>query len=380
MEKCTTTEVIIMDFTKAFDRVNHSLLVHKLDHYGIWGSTDIWITNFLSEWKQAVVADGARSNYINMRSGVPQGSVLGPCLFPAYINYLPDSLIPFQNFCRQHYLVLFHSLCSRPCSSTRRPKQAGAVGEKMGDVLPPGQIQLSANHQEQEDQPATSRLHPPQSDPGDSPLSEVLGHDTAEWPWMGNSHQHLCQGKQDAQLPQKKPESLFSQDQGAYLQGTDPTHHWVRMCSVGTPQWQAHLQPWEGQEKGSMLRAEDIRTPQVLAQTEMVNPTAQMLDHTPHHAVQDHHWSSVWGALTSNSSLQVEEATTVSSTNASAAAWTTEAKPSPAQSGTGTNSPQMQFCPPPLVPSSGRCHPPPNKFPNCSSFFCLYHYQHCVVP
>ena len=35
MEKCTTTEVIIMDFTKAFDRVNHSLLVHKLDHYGI---------------------------------------------------------------------------------------------------------------------------------------------------------------------------------------------------------------------------------------------------------------------------------------------------------------------------------------------------------
>ena len=89
----------------------------------------------------------------------------------------------------------------------------------------------------------------------------------------------------------------------------------------------------------------------------------------------------VWGALTSNSSLQVEEeATTASSTNASAAAQTTEATPSsPAQSGTGTNSPQIQFCPPPLAPSSRRCHPPPSKSKNfsfslVSSSFCLYHY------
>ena len=68
------------------------------------------------------------------------------------------------------------------------------------------------------------------------------------------------------------------------------------------------------------------------------------------------------GALTSNCSLQVEEeATTASSTNASAAARTTEATPSsPAQSGTGTTPPPlpMQFCPPSLAPSSQRCHPP----------------------
>ena len=167
----------------------------------------------------------------------------------------------------------------------------------MGDVLPPGQMQLSANHQEQEDQPAISRLHPPRSDPGDSPLSQVLGHNTAEWPWMGNSHQRLCQSKQDARLPQKKHESLFGQDQGTYLQGTDPTHHWVRMCSVGTPQWQAHLQPWEGQEKGSTLHAEQtsehLKCWKHAQTTEMVNPSAQMLDNMPHHAVQDHHWSSV---------------------------------------------------------------------------------------
>ena len=77
----------------------------------------------------------------------------------------------------------------------------------------------------------------------------------------------------------------------------------------------------------------------------------------------------VWGALTSNSSLQVEEATTASNTTTSAAAQTTKATPSsPAQSRTGNNSPQMQFCPPRLAPSSQRCHPPPNKFQNSSSF------------
>ena len=54
------------------------------------------ITNFLSKQKQTIVVDGARSDYINVRLGVPQGSVLGPCLFLAYINNLPDSLIPFQ--------------------------------------------------------------------------------------------------------------------------------------------------------------------------------------------------------------------------------------------------------------------------------------------
>ena len=127
------------------------------------------------------------------------------------------------------HLVLPHQLCSKFCRPTR-PPQAGAVGKRMGDVLLPGQIQLTANHQEQEDQPSTSRLHPPRSDPGDSPLSQAVGCDTAVWPRMRKSHwQHLCQGKQDARLPQKKLESLLSQDQGPYLQGTDPTHHWVRI-------------------------------------------------------------------------------------------------------------------------------------------------------
>lgn len=84
--------VLFIDFRKAFDSVNHTILLQKLKAAGISGNLLSWMKSYLSNRNQFVQVNEVKSDTSFIKFGVPQGSILGPKLFSLYVNDFPESI------------------------------------------------------------------------------------------------------------------------------------------------------------------------------------------------------------------------------------------------------------------------------------------------
>ena len=133
-----------MDLQKAFDTVDHHILLAKLNHYGIRGVSNDWFKSYLSNRSQYVSINGYESGLAAINCGVPQGSVLGPLLFLLYINDLNQAI----KFCKVHHFTDGTNLLCLSNSIKKLHKLANADLKRLVTWLNSNKISLNVKKTE----------------------------------------------------------------------------------------------------------------------------------------------------------------------------------------------------------------------------------------
>ena len=120
---------IFLDFRKAFDSVNHNILLSKLRTYGIRGQAADWFRSYLDNRKQYVYVNGSKSHLKTIKYGVPQGSILGPLLFLIFINDITESSKFFK-----YILYADDSTLSTCISEKELEKSAEIINDELNKV------------------------------------------------------------------------------------------------------------------------------------------------------------------------------------------------------------------------------------------------------